>query len=406
MPSSAFDVESGRFKHKRGGSAFTPPSKYGWSWPKKVFKKKITSYLFGITLLLILYAYLSGTLGTWKRDIGYILRPLWDTPEGGWNYITQYPPPGDLKDAEVRRKWCQLHGWDVRTARDPEPPKLIDAILFSSELDMLEIRMREYEPYVSKFLIVESNMTFSGQPKRTYFLDNRHEFDFIPESKIEYHLITDFEANLPVGSFDNEIKQRTKIGNELRNLANSGEIRKGDMIIQSDVDEIISRQTLQLLRTCSSIPSPLHLNVDNYRYTFQFPLNDGGYYRPKIVRYDTIDSLAYNHGRASNDLLGGSGWHCSFCFATISEIRAKMLGYSHNDRVRHKGLLEPKKLRKTVCEGRDPFDMFPEAFTFKDFIAQSGRPRKADSFNHVPIALKESPDKFRYLLDGGCERPE
>ncbi|WWC93439.1 hypothetical protein V866_000273 [Kwoniella sp. B9012] len=403
--SSAYDVESNRYTQVRTGSAYVKPSKYGRYFPNKLFKKKITAYVIGTILILGVYLYLNGSLGTWKRDIGYITRPLWDKPESGWIHISQYPPPGDPKDENVRRKWCDLHGWKARSTVEPLP-RIIDAVLLSSEIDMLEIRMREYEPHVSKFLIVESNMTFSGQPKPTYFQDNRHRFNFIPKDKIQYHLITNFEANLPLGSFDNEIKQRTKIGNELRNLADKGEIRKGDMILQSDVDEIISRQTLQLLQICSSVPSPLHLNVDNYRYSYEFPLNDGGYFRPKIVTYNNPDSLAYNHGRKGNDLLGGSGWHCSFCFATLSEIKGKMIGYSHNDRMRHKSLIDMKRLRKTVCEGKDPFDMYPEAFSFKDIIAQSGKPRKADSFHHVPIALKEDPDRFRYLLDGGCDRPE
>ncbi|WWC63466.1 uncharacterized protein I303_106069 [Kwoniella dejecticola CBS 10117] len=401
-----YDVESGQYADSRGLSEkpFSILSYVPKRFIKFFRKGSPTRWIIGLIIIFLLCWIFSPTISLWKRDLGYIFRPIWDTPEKPWNHITQYAIPGDIREESVRRKWCDLHKWDVRSQR--ELPKVVDAILFSSELDLLEIRMREYEPYVSTFIIVESNMTFSGAPKPTYFKDNRHRFDFIPEEKIVHHVVTNFETNLPVGSFDNEIKQRIAIGDELRNLARQSKIGYGDLIIESDVDEIISRQTLSLLTTCKSYPLPLHLNVDNYRYSFEFPLNDGGYYRPKVVQFTDANSLDYNHQRKSNDLLGGSGWHCSFCFSSLSEIKMKMMGYSHNDRVRNKALLETKRLRQTVCEGRDPFDMYPEAFTFKDLIAQSGKPRKANSFNHIPIALKENPDKYDYLLDGGCFRPE
>jgi hypothetical protein len=35
-----------------------------------------------------------------------------------------------------------------------------------------------------------------------------------------------------------------------------------------------------------------------------------------------------------------------------------MMGYTHNDRMRSKKLLEEKVLRKKVCNGEDPFGMW------------------------------------------------
>jgi beta-1,4-mannosyl-glycoprotein beta-1,4-N-acetylglucosaminyltransferase len=39
---------------------------------------------------------------------------------------------------------------------------VFDAILFSNEMDMLEIRLRELYDVVDKFVIVESDHTFTG----------------------------------------------------------------------------------------------------------------------------------------------------------------------------------------------------------------------------------------------------
>jgi hypothetical protein len=40
-------------------------------------------------------------------------------------------------------------------------------------------------------------------------------------------------------------------------------------------------------------------------------------------------------------------------------MKAKMEGYSHNDRVRSEKLLKMDVLREKACNGEDPFDMYP-----------------------------------------------
>lgn len=263
----------------------------------------------------------------------------------------------------TKEAFCGLHGWQERKTR----PVVVDAVLVSTELDMLEIRWKEYKPFVDLFVVVESNMTFAGTPKRKYFAeqwtDRPNRFDFIPREKIVYLSVDDLEPNLPVGSFQNEAAMRQHITQLLHTQASEGKIPTGSLILHSDVDEIISRDTLALLTTCQSYPSPLHLNVKNYRYGFAFPLPDAGYWRPKVITHDptsTWDTLAYGHGRAADVMLEDAGWHCSWCFRTLEEMRIKMLGYSHNDRVRNrKDLLDPVKLRQRVCEGAEPFGMLP-----------------------------------------------
>ena len=80
---------------------------------------------------------------------------------------------------------CQLHEWKQR--EDQENIQVLDAVLMSSELDLLEIRMNELDSVVDKFFIVESNATFTGLPKVTYFAQNRSRF-FKFEEKIVYRL--------------------------------------------------------------------------------------------------------------------------------------------------------------------------------------------------------------------------
>ena len=43
-----------------------------------------------------------------------------------------------------------------------KPIKVYDAILFSNEMEILEIRLRELYEFVDKFIILESDHTFTG----------------------------------------------------------------------------------------------------------------------------------------------------------------------------------------------------------------------------------------------------
>lgn len=48
------------------------------------------------------------------------------------------------------------------------------------------------------------------------------------------------------------------------------EISDDDLLIMSDVDEIPSKHTINLLRWCDDIPPVLHLQLRNYLYSFDF----------------------------------------------------------------------------------------------------------------------------------------
>ena len=305
-----------------------------------------------LSLLLIVF-FNSHTLGTIRRDFIYLIRPIWDAPPPPWTIISHFPPPRSSSGRVDIDAWCGLHGWTSRQTK----PTVVDAILLSTELDMLEIRMREYLPHVDIFVIVESDKTFAGQPKPTHFLDHRQRFADILQgtsSRLVYHKVEGLLPDRPSGSFENELTMRKAVGKVLTDL----NLASGSLVIQSDVDEIISRETLDLLASCRGFDRTLHLNVVNYLYGFNFPIPGEGYWRPHV---DTTNGglIPYHHSRGSDELLDGAGWHCTFCFPTLDEMKVKMVGYSHNDRVRDHRLLDMSKLRGRVCNGEDPFGMYP-----------------------------------------------
>jgi beta-1,4-mannosyl-glycoprotein beta-1,4-N-acetylglucosaminyltransferase len=51
--------------------------------------------------------------------------------------------------------------------------KVTDSFIFFNELDILEIRLNTLDPYVDYFIIVESSVTHTGNPKPYYFEENK-----------------------------------------------------------------------------------------------------------------------------------------------------------------------------------------------------------------------------------------
>ena len=54
--------------------------------------------------------------------------------------------------------------------------KIFDCFTFFNELDLLEFRLRLLDNYVDFFVIAESNLTFSGNPKEYNYAKNKERF--------------------------------------------------------------------------------------------------------------------------------------------------------------------------------------------------------------------------------------
>lgn len=321
------------------------------------------------------------------QKISYFLRPLWESPPKPFHDIPHY-----YHENASMETLCKLHGWGVREY----PRRVYDAVLFSNELDILAVRWRELFPYITQFVLLESNTTFTGLPKPLVFAAHRDEFKFI-ESRLTYGTVGGrfVKGQNP---FYEEAYQRVALDQLLRIAG----ITDDDLLLMSDVDEIPSRHTINLLRWCDEIPKILHLRLKNYLYSFEF-LVDNKSWRASVHRYET-GKTRYAHYRQSDEILADAGWHCSFCFRRISEFIFKMKAYSHNDRVRFGHFLNPKRVQRVICKGADLFDMLPEEYTFKEIIGKMGPIPHSFSAVHLPSYLLENADKYRFLLPGNCIR--
>ena len=337
------------------------------------------------------------------RHVAYLTRPLWDSPGAPWTIIPHYDHPL-LPPAAL----CALHGWTARSSSDS--PRVWDAFPYLLEADLLEIRLRELWPVVDHFVVAEAEHTFTGLPKplRLPPLLNSSRFRWAA-SKLAYVTV----AMQPLGqtqpadraghAWRNEALMRSSIAEHIHR---SG-ARRGDLVLQTDADEIPSARTVALLRACEGYQTPLHLNLASYQYSFAWsvpvPADGVQSWRASVVHFDP-DRLSYRHSRQSDWLLDAAGWHCSFCFRYLSDFRTKVTGYSHWDRLTTAAQLDSQRLQRNLCAGRDLFDMYHEVFAWRDvWLLWTGLLAQT-AFTQLPRHLLDNPATFAFLLPGGCQR--
>lgn len=279
-------------------------------------------------------------------------------------------PISDVNDIDWERV-CSAHQLrPLASLADYRKTRVVDAVLFSVELDLLELRMRELWDVVDIFLVAEARLTFSGQPKPLLLKENLHRFEWA-KKKLVYHTVDGLHV-APLSAdgagdsgtlaarrgdgqtqqtditkredpMENEIRMRASVTRALDSMR----LGNQSLVIMSDVDEIPSREAIGLLRSCDGWGEAVHLGMPTYMYSFEYPLArqpsklqllegiapgqvDGeglGHgprqWRTTVKRY-TPGKTIYTHSRVSDTIFERAGWHCSFCFPYISDFVFKM----------------------------------------------------------------------------------
>ncbi len=113
---------------------------------------------------------------------------------------------------------------------------IYDCIPFFNELDILKLRMQILAPYVDRFVLEESTVTFSGEPKEMVFARNREMFEEFAD-KIIYVAVD----NSPMEGVTTHERDKFQKNQLIRGLSGC---KPEDIIIFSDVDEIPDPETL------------------------------------------------------------------------------------------------------------------------------------------------------------------
>jgi len=279
-------------------------------------------------------------------------------------------------------------------------------MIFSHELDMLEVHMAELDSVVDRFVIMESDVTYSGQPKPLYFKENRLRFAKW-EHKISYQSFLGSRTesfSFKPGDFALETQQRGAMTQFLQQLR----IPTGTLLLVADVDEIPYSETMELIKLCE-FPPVLHLELNPFVYSFEFASGDIGSWHNQVHSWVPGQTYYKHSSKSTDDYMTEAGVHCSFCFKYISDFQFKMQAYSHSDRLgdHPEALLRPERIQHAICNGLDIFDMLPEAYSFLDLFARwKGSVPGRKTARNAPKAVRTDPTKYRYLLPGGCQREQ
>lgn len=113
---------------------------------------------------------------------------------------------------------------------------IYDCIPFFNELDILKLRMQILAPYVDKFVLEESTVTFSGEPKEMVFANHRDMFAEFAD-KIIYVAVD----NSPMEGVTTHERDKFQKNQLIHGMT---DCKADDIVIFSDVDEIPNPKTL------------------------------------------------------------------------------------------------------------------------------------------------------------------
>lgn len=146
--------------------------------------------------------------------------------------------------------------------------KIYDCFPFYNELDLLELRLTELYDHVDHFVLVESNTTFTSRPKPFYFEENRERYSKWLD-KIIHIKVEDMPGD--PDAWVNDVFQRNQI---IRGLDN---VDMDDLVIVSDLDEIIRPAAIEHMRASDSTVFALRMPLFNFKFN---------YMKLKPCRYD------------------------------------------------------------------------------------------------------------------------
>lgn len=336
------------------------------------------------------------------RENGVSYRHAVATPD----QYSRDDPIATLSNPDEVTALCREHNFQPYRPKSNNHRKIYDLFLFSHELDWLTIRLNTLAPYVDYFVIVESPTTFTGMQKPLYLDENWANFTNFHD-KIIHKVVEDPGPSIGMSTWAHEDFFRNSLFHSTfpTLVFSQKEAHEGDVILVSDVDEIPKPETLNVLRSCD-IPDRLTLRSHFYYYSFQWLHVGEQWPHPQATVFHGLSNTL-----SPNELRNGIGgpsswwpfwssihrwwqkadmwnaaWHCSSCFATLEEMRAKMGSFSHTP--------------LNTPENRDESTMLDRVRNGKDLFGRTSQVYERVEHNRdVPLYVLERKKEFEYLLD-------
>ena len=228
---------------------------------------------------------------------------------------------------------------------------IYDCFSFFNELDLLEIRLNTLDRAVDKFILAESPLTHTGNPKPLYYAENKDRFAKFND-RIIHVVVDDFPempTDMPVRekAWTRENWQRNAI---VRGLPRG--VKDDDILLISDLDEIPNPEYVQ-----KAVSAPVGITRFDLRaYCFFLNLRNISYpiwgNGTRILTWRTFNDKsiyagagyseccikAVNQGPSAtrirflkpDKILKPAGWHFSY-LGGAEAIQRKMKSIAHTE---------------------------------------------------------------------------
>ena len=243
--------------------------------------------------------------------------------------------------------------------------KIYDCIIYCGEDLLLNLRFETLYNQIDKFIIIEANKYFNGNPKPKFFDHKKfHKYS----NKIEYYYI----ENLPKYNGNNleyEIFIKNQIAIGLKNLDDE------DIVLISDADEIPNLKNDKFKNHDSAV-----FLQKMYYYKFNINVYEGLKFKNKIActrsckfkffksfqqmrefRVKNIPWWRFDQ-KIKRYVEEDGGWHFSFLMNSM-DIKSKLSRFEHE--IKHlkkedeyilSDLMNIKRIENNIINLKDPYD--------------------------------------------------
>ena len=294
--------------------------------------------------------------------------------------------------------------------------RIFDCTTFFNEKMIMDLRFNTLNPYVTKFIVVESIYSHSGQKKKLNF--NIHDY---PEfkNKIEYIVIKEEPADIIQG--DKLIKNpNNKRLNSLKRIEQSynnmikgiDDAKDEDLILLSDNDEIPNLSSFSI----EDLKKNDYVIFKQLFFYYRFNLfydripwfGTKGCKKKKLKNFSTIRNLKnkrYPFWRLDTyfsdvkqtklKIIENGGWHFTN-IKTPEELFEKFSNFGHHDEFELANL-DVNKIREKVTNKEVFYNHLADKGSFNKW-SDNYKLKKID-LNYLPKYLVENSEKFKDWID-------
>ena len=223
---------------------------------------------------------------------------------------------------------------------------IVDCFTFFDELEILEVRLNALAPFVDKFFLEESTVTFTGKMKRMYFDENKSKFkDFNI-----VHIVSRDGMNQDIGKYKEDAWKRECYQREFLLKRAAQDIEDDEILLLSDVDEIPD-----LSKYNGAEGVFLH---KLYYYYFNCYTGHKSWRGTVAVKKKNAGDLNTLRRRRHRMPAVGRGWHFSY-LGTPERIRYKIESFSHT-------VLNTDKIKNGIAQNKNNLtDLFGKEWSLR-----------------------------------------